>query len=43
MVRGGDGELGTSGRFVAAGSASVISAVVVNPFDVIKVICSTNH
>lgn len=37
MSQGGDGELGTSGRFIAAGSASVISAIVVNPFDVVKV------
>ena len=37
MARGSDGELGTSGRFIAAGSASVVSAVVVNPFDVVKV------
>lgn len=37
MARGSDGELGTSGRFIAAGSASVVSAIVVNPFDVVKV------
>lgn len=37
MSKGGEGELGTSGRFIAAGSASVISAIVVNPFDVVKV------
>lgn len=36
MIRG-DGELGTSGRFAAAASASVVSAIVVNPFDVVKV------
>lgn len=36
-MRDNDGELGTAARFIAAGGASTISAVVVNPFDVVKV------
>ena len=37
-----DGELGTAARFIAAGGASTVSAVVVNPFDVVKVALSAN-